>query len=90
MALGCFVPGVNDAVNYFSVGAVHVPLAVGLILMMYPPLAKVKYEGLPKVFKNTRIIGLSLFLNWVLGPLLMFLLAIWLLPDKTGYMMGSF
>ena len=88
MALGYFVPGVNDAVNYFSVGTVHVPLAVGLILMTYPPLAKVKYEELPKIFKNTRIIGLSLFLNWVLGPLLMFLLAIWLLPDKPEYMMG--
>ncbi|WP_426492242.1 ACR3 family arsenite efflux transporter [Hymenobacter sp. 102] len=88
VGLGYFVPGINAAVNYFSVGTVNVPLALGLMVMMYPPLARVKYEELPRVFNNTRIIGLSLILNWVVGPLLMFGLAIWLLPDKPAYMTG--
>lgn len=82
VALSYFVPRIGQAINYFRVGTVNVPLALGLVLMMYPPLAKVKYEQLPRVFRNVRIVGLSLVLNWVVGPLLMFLLAVWLLPDK--------
>ena len=88
VGIGAIFPGMSESLNAMSWGTTNIPIAIGLIIMMFPPLAKVNYRLMPKIFKNTKVLGVSLVLNWVVGPVLMFVLAILFLRDYPGYMSG--
>lgn len=88
ISIGYFVPEVSDLINKLSISTTNIPLAIGLIVMMYPPLAKVDYSLLPKALKNKKVIGISLLLNWIIGPMLMFVLAVLFLKNEPDYMIG--